>query len=175
MLTVYSFDHSEPYYTFDHHALTCTDKDLYYLDLVTFILKPRTILEIGSYVGTSASRLAKYGAKVVCVDNFSECADRLSTINQFWLNTSHLDIDLYCQCFSDFELQDDYDLVFLDANHIGDNPQNDIKKLISVVTCPILVHDTWMPGVRKACDYLVSIGYKEFIFDTQTKLGIYAK
>lgn len=82
---------------------------------------------------------------------------------------------LVVKSFNDYDITKKFDLVFLDGNHNNGQPLKDVKKLMSSLDCPLLLHDTWMQDVQKASQYLKESGYNEFIFNTQSRLAYYCK
>lgn len=171
----------------DESAVCCTEQEALILHELTKRIKPGLFIEIGSYAGWSSAFICKAmkpWSSFISVDNFSECK-KPELIKQIlsWQIKSHnkaINSWLYEEDSTEFlNSITDYkaDLIFIDGFHRDGKPLQDVKAAIKALKPEgyIILHDTWMLDVDKACDYLIQQGYQSWTFTTDNQLEIYTK
>lgn len=167
----------------DESAVCCTEQEALILYDLTKKIKPEIFIEIGSYAGWSSAHVIK-GLKpyswFIAVDNFSECKnpDLIKQLLSRQLSNHDYAITINqdsTEFLSNFNKK--ADVIFIDGFHRNGKPLEDIKAAIKVLKPDgyIILHDTWMPDVNKACDWLIEQGYQSWTFTTDNQLEIYTK
>lgn len=127
------------------------------------IPKRGIILEVGSYVGASASFLAlgcrKKSGRVYCVDTWKNEAmseGLRDTYAEFLENTRHFRDVIIPMCGKSVDIARTFDkkidLLFIDADHSYDACQSDVKAWIPHLKSGAIVvfHDySWAEGVKR--------------------------
>lgn len=167
-------------YTFDNCCGCCAQEDAYILQQLVKVIKPNNILEIGCYVGWSTLNLAKHcTGKVTAIDTFSEGKNRELIKKEFWSNLENNKItNVTLIDLSEQELKPEkYSLIFVDVYHLEDKPIKDVELAVSCLDEKgyIVIHDSWMPSVKVACDWLDALGFKSYTFKVDSELKIYTK
>lgn len=167
----------------DESAICCTEREALILYALTKKIQPNLFIEIGSYAGWSSAHIIeglKYPAIFIAVDNLSECAkpDLIKNILlkqlSIYSHTSFSNQDS-TDFLNNFPVK--ADIIFIDGFHRDGKPLLDVKAAIKALKPDgyIILHDTWMPDVDKACDYLIQQGFQSWTFTTDNQLEIYTK
>lgn len=167
----------------DESAVCCTEKEALILHELTKRIKPSLFIEIGAYAGWSSAHILKalkYPSIFIAVDNFSECKNPQLIKSLLYQELKRYDYALKVeQDSTEFlnNFKEKADVIFIDGFHRDGKPLADIKAAVKVLKPDgyIILHDTWMPNVDKACDYLIQQGYKSWMFTTDNQLEIYTK
>jgi len=167
----------------DESAVCCTEQEALILHELTKRIKPSLFIEIGAYAGWSSAHIIeglKYPAIFIAVDNFSECVKPELVKNLLFKQLSiYSHISISEQDSTEFlnNFPSKADVIFIDGFHRDGKPLADVKAAIKALKPEgyIILHDTWMPDVDKACDYLIQQGYQSWTFTTDNQLEIYSK
>lgn len=165
-------------------AICATAVEAWLLYTAAVCCRPQLALEIGSYVGWTAAHIARGMADgtLLCVDDFTECndgprqmvrlaanLDRAGVSDRVRIVMGHSPEILYAA------VHDLVGLAFVDGCHEGDQPLRDVKAVAEVMAPDgvMALHDTWMPGVRRACDWLSWNGWTKMVFPTPARLAFF--
>jgi predicted O-methyltransferase YrrM len=135
--------------------------------------QPQRILEIGSYVGWSTAHLARHSKQAIdIVDPFIPdvgCDYHPGTMRRFWQNIIRAEVSdkvrLYPwrspDCLPAIAHNHGWNLVVIDGNHQNKQPSRDVLGVIPYLAQDgvIVLHDTFMPHVRQAENYLLQLGF----------------
>lgn len=168
----------------DDSAVCCTEEEAILLHELIWSINPKVMVEIGSYAGWSTAHILKAlneDSLLLCVDNLSEC-ENPALVKEVLLSQ----IKPFNNCFL-YEVDSTeflkslqfpkIDVIFIDGFHRDGKPLEDVKAAVSVLKPEgyIILHDTWMPDVDKACKWLVEQGFQCYTFNTDNQLEIYTK
>ena len=168
----------------DNSAVCCPANEAMLLYQITEYLQPKTFIEIGSYAGWSSMHILAAlppTSYFIAVDNFSECkypdlvkpviANQLARYsNAIIYETDSTDFLNQCQAKAE--------VIFIDGFHRDGKPLEDVKASLNCLdhyNGYIILHDTWMPDVRVASDWLIDQGFKCHTFETDNYLSVYSK
>lgn len=144
--------------------------------------RPRWAVEIGSYVGWSAAHiLAGFeGVRLVCMDPMVEAKDGEATVDRFWENLGRAGLAERVQLVLEespgwlarYAPAGGWDWAFVDGNHVDGQPLRDVRGLAPLLSedAVVWLHDTWMPDVRRAADWLELQGWQSRVHDTPGRL-----
>lgn len=133
-------------------------------ELIAFV-KPRVVVEIGTYKGESAAVLAKYADKVITID-VSE--DHMDSQLELWCSKGVIHkiqrVVMYSSIYKKKMLERlDFDFAFIDGSHLLENIGADF--LMTQKCGRVLFHDYWpedggWPDVRHFVDNYLPPGEK---------------
>lgn len=134
--------------------------------------KGERALEIGCWMGWSAAHLLAGGVSLDIVDPILKDPEALTQISASLKgdyqmipgespNALHL-------------LAGQWKLAFIDGNHEGNAPLQDVQTVVSMMhdDCLILFHDLASPHVAKALKFLHSLGWNIMIYQTMQIMGV---
>ena len=167
----------------DNSAVCCPANEAMLLYQITEHLQPKTFIEVGSYAGWSSMHILEAlppTSYFFAVDDFSECtkpdlvkivlADQLCKYSNSFIyeidSTDFLNDRLgYAQ------------IIFIDGFHRDGKPLQDVKASLNCldVNGYIILHDTWMPDVKVASEWLIEQGFNCHTFETDNYLSVYSK
>lgn len=166
-------------------SICCTADEAVILHQAAMWSNPRYVLEIGSYVGWSTAHLA-LGAKsalIVAVDSLEEHEAAAALTDVFYSNIQRCGVAQRVflvtgrspEILGYLEPHKGWDLAFVDGFHRNGQPVKDVAGLLPFMAenGVIILHDTWMPGVRDACNFLEQAGYQRVTFDTPAQLAFF--
>jgi len=176
-------------------AICCTAEEAMLLYWLVRLIDPLHPLEIGSYVGWSTAHLLAASRRPVqCVDSFTEVsadaagdasgflapmrfsgeARMVENLTRCELRHFHLTVGASPACLERIAPLAGWDFVFLDGEHSGGQPMRDVDGLSEHLSDDgvIVLHDVWLPDVRKALERLKSLGYSAFTFATANLLTV---
>lgn len=170
----------------ENSAICCTAQEALLLYKITKYINPDLVVEIGSYAGWSSTHILEAKNKdcyFIAVDNFSECNNPELVKNVLATQLGHYENTvIYEQDSTEFlrNLQVLVDLVFIvfiDGFHRDGKPLEDCKAAINKVTVDglLILHDTWMPDVIEAHNYIIAQGFKYHTFQTDNYLTVYSR
>lgn len=175
-------------------AIGCTAEEAMLLYRLVRLIEPRYPLEIGSYAGWSTAHLlAGLRGGLQCVDTGTEVAGdrfRLTTcrndepvtararmaenLRRCGLNHYALSVDASPDCLAGLAPVAGWDFAFLDGEHNNGQPVRDVDGLVEQMHDDgvIVLHDVWLPDVRKALERLRSLDYVAFTLPTANLLTV---
>lgn len=168
----------------ENSAVCCTEHEAMLLNEIVWAINPKLMIEIGSYAGWSTVHILQAlddDALLLCVDNFSEC-EKPELVKE--VLTSQ--IQKYSNCFLFEQDSTEFlkslvspkaDVIFIDGFHRNGKPLEDVIAATQALKPDgyIILHDTWMPDVNVACNWLVNEGYQCYTFNTDNQLEVYTK
>ena len=166
-------------------AICATAQEAELLYWAAYWCQPVVALEIGSYVGWTAAHIAKAmetSGQLICIDNLSECENGGRQLVRLNCNLQRAGVVERCHIIPgrspealDFAVGAVVDFAFVDGYHRGEQPVLDVQGVAAIMASNgvIAVHDTWMPDVQRACDWLRDQGWTELVFETPGRLAFY--
>lgn len=170
-------------------AIACTAEEADLLRRCVTVSDPKHVLEIGSYIGWSTAHMAfglteGSGVWIDAIDSMEEHANPEPIINAFYENMSvsgvsdrvRLIIGRSPNVLPLIAPKHGWDIVFIDGFHRDDQPMRDVVGVLqhTNLSSVIIMHDTWMPDVMKAANYLVdTLGYTRKTFLTGNELSFF--
>lgn len=168
----------------DESAICCPANEANLLYQITEFLQPELFIEVGSYAGWSTAHILaalRPDYELLLVDNFSECKNPVlvrqvisKTLYYYQNNTTLYEMDS-----TEFLEQCPIkaNVIFIDGFHRDGKPLKDVKASLNCLVDGgyIILHDTWMPDVREASEWLVSQGFGCHTFETDNYLSVYSK
>lgn len=164
-------------------AICCTEEEAVILHELVWKINPKLFIEIGSYAGWSTAHILRAlddDSLMFCVDNLSEC-NKPDLVRQVLLDVlkPYSNAYLFEQDSTLFlnSLTQKADMIFIDGFHRDGKPLLDVKAAVKALKPDgyIVLHDTWMPDVYQACQWLYERGYQCWTFSTDNLLEIYTK
>lgn len=167
----------------DESAVCCPANEALILYQITEYLKPKIFIEVGSYAGWSSLHILaalEPNSDFFAIDNFSECnnPNLVRTVLQNQLSQYR---DAYIFECDSTDYLNNYvtlcDVIFIDGFHRDGKPLEDVKASLNCLAEDgyIILHDTWMPDVKVASDWLISQGFDCHTFETDNYLSVYSK
>jgi predicted O-methyltransferase YrrM len=172
-------------------SVTCTPSEAELLHDLVKVLRCRSPLEIGSYIGWSTAHIAsslQHNTKLQCVEPFYECdnppefkhnqrallrfRENLMTVG-CW-SSVELITGPSPECLSGCAPAAGWDFVFLDGWHNNGQPLRDIDGLLPHLnsTVALAIHDPWVPDVRDGVMRLMSFGFEVCSLNTANFLTV---
>lgn len=168
----------------DESAVCCTEQEAILLHEIIWAINPKLVIEIGSYAGWSTSHMLAAlddDSIFISVDNLSECKDpdliRNILLDELKKHQNSFLVEQDSTSFLQSLKHQKADLIFIDGFHRDGKPLEDVKAATQALKPNgyILLHDTWMPDVNVACEWLVEQGYQCYTYNTDNQLEIYTK
>jgi len=139
-------------------------------DLIQYIqeredAKQLDLLEIGSWTGLSAVLFARAFKSITCIDPWSPTGginlnyDMDNVYKLFCERTKIYDnVTAVKSKFEDYEIDKNYDIIYIDGLHTYDQVKKDIKKALGIKSLKYIAgHDYYnkFPGVKRAVNELL--------------------
>lgn len=167
-------------------AIACTAEEADLLRRCVTVADPQYVLEIGAYIGWSTAHIAfgLINGSVDAIDSMEEHEHPNQVISAFYDNMARcsvLDKVYFYPARSPEVLPSiapiqGWDIAFIDGFHRDGQPMRDVLGVLEHINLSsvIIMHDTWMPDVRKAANYLVDeLGYTRKTFETGNELSFF--
>lgn len=166
-------------------AICATAEEAALLYWAAHCCQPVLALEIGSYVGWTAAHIAKgieTGGTLLCVDDFTESGDGARQMVRLGCNLERAGVSDTVRIVTghspeilEAAVGDLVDLAFIDGEHKGDQPLRDAKAVAALMAPDgiIAMHDTWMPDVARACDWLLWHKWTMVVLPTPERLAFF--
>lgn len=165
-------------------AISATAEEAMLLYRAAQLCQPVLALEIGSYVGWTAAHIARgmTGGTLICVDDFSESSDGGRHMVRLGANLERAGVAGRVRVVPgcspeilDTAVGDLVDLAFVDGCHRGEQPLLDVQAVARLMAPDgvMALHDTWMPDVARACDWLVGQGWVMLQLPTPGRLAFF--
>jgi predicted O-methyltransferase YrrM len=166
-------------------AICATAEEAMALYWASWYCQPTLALEIGSYVGWTAAHIAaamETGGTLICVDDLTESGDGPAQLMRLNCNLTRAGVANRVRVVPghspeilQFAVGELLDLAFIDGCHHGQQPLLDVQAVAALMAPDgvIAMHDTWMPDVMRACDWLGDEGWAELLLPTPARLAFY--
>ena len=146
-------------------------------EMITYLnnktdLKKLRLLEVGSWTGLSSNMFAGAFKSVLCIDPWTATAGintkyDMSKVHDLFLerNSKHTNLTWIKSKFEDVELENNYDIIYIDGLHTYEQVKKDIAKALKLSNIKYITgHDYYnnFPGVKKAVNEM--LGKPENVF-----------
>lgn len=166
-------------------AICATAEEAQILYCAAWCARPAVALEIGSYVGWTAAHIAAglgQDGKLICIDDFSESGDGPRQMVRLGCNLERAGVADRVRVMPGHSpdilegaVLESVDLAFVDGCHQGEQPLLDVQAVAALMAPNgvLALHDTWMPDVARACDWLVAQRWTMLQLPTPGRLAFF--